>query len=113
MLQNKKCSHCQKIKDIINFHKNKYTYDGLSSFCKECMKSLYSKDILKRANNYYKKNRIKILKSNKIIRQKYPWKNIFKCIKQRCNNPNNQDYKYYGNRNIKCLITEEEINFTV
>jgi len=28
--------------------------------------------------------------------------NIFACMKQRCNNPKNKDYKYYGGRGIKC-----------
>jgi hypothetical protein len=109
MVQNKKCSHCQQIKSIDNFHKNQSTKDELSSFCKLCMKTLYSKNILKRANKYYKKNRLFILKLHKNIRQKYPWKNIFKCIKQRCNNKRSLDYRYYGNRGIRCLITEEEL----
>lgn len=29
-------------------------------------------------------------------------RNIFACMKQRCNNPKSKDYKYYGGRGIKC-----------
>ena len=35
--------------------------------------------------------------------------NILNNIKQRCNNPKNPDYKYYGGRGIGFLITIEEI----
>jgi hypothetical protein len=38
-----------------------------------------------------------------------PWKYTFFNIKQRCENPKANDYKYYGGRGIKCLITPEEI----
>lgn len=51
---------------------------------------------MKRKNNYYKK---------------YPWKRVLKNIQIRCNNPNHQSYKYYGEKGIKCLITEDEIKF--
>ena len=38
-----------------------------------------------------------------------PWKKVLSDIKQRCNNSNNQAYKNYGGRGIKCLITEKEL----
>jgi len=43
--------------------------------------------------------------------KKAPWKRIFKSIKARCENPNNQDYHRYGRRGIKCLITEKEVMY--
>lgn len=39
----------------------------------------------------------------------YKCRKILKDIKQRCTNPNNNRYKNYGARGIKCLITKEEI----
>lgn len=30
-------------------------------------------------------------------------RNIFRCLKERCNNPKNRDYRLYGQRGIKCL----------
>ncbi|MGB0881445.1 MAG: hypothetical protein ACPGSO_00720 [Vicingaceae bacterium] len=35
---NKKCKCCGKIKNIDEFHKNKYSSDGLTSYCKGCNK---------------------------------------------------------------------------
>ena len=43
--------------------------------------------------------------------RKYPWKNILVSIKQRCNNPNDISYKYYGLKGRKCRITSEELEF--
>ncbi len=43
--------------------------------------------------------------------KKYPWKRVLKAIKQRCNNPNNPDYKNYGLRGIKNFLTQEDIKF--
>lgn len=37
------------------------------------------------------------------------WAKIFYDIKQRCTNPNDTGYKYYGGKGIKCKITKEEI----
>lgn len=37
--------------------------------------------------------------------------NCWRNIKDRCNNPKNHAYKYYGGRGIKCLITLEEVEF--
>lgn len=53
----------------------------------------YKETLLKNKLNYYKNIAYSILKS----------------IKQRCHNPNCKDFKWYGGRGIKCLITEEEI----
>jgi len=44
-----------------------------------------------------------------MYRKKYPWKSVFSSIKQRCNNPKTKQYKHYGKRGIKCLITEDEV----
>lgn len=43
--------------------------------------------------------------------KKYPWKGILNSIKQRCENINCKEYKYYGERGIENHITEEEIKF--
>ncbi len=61
--------------------------------------------------NYQKLNRYKILKQKKLDYHQNKLKYILKEIKQRCNNPNNKRYKDYGLRGIKCLITEEELEF--
>jgi hypothetical protein len=109
MLKDKKCSHCQLIKPLTEFHKNKSKKDGFADFCKKCYKELYSEDILKRAARYYKKYRQEALKRIKLRHKRSPWKRIFRMILFRCNNIKSLDYKYYGGRGIKCLITEDEI----
>jgi hypothetical protein len=38
-----------------------------------------------------------------------PWKHTLSRIKQRCNNPNQPCFKYYGGRGIKCLISLDEL----
>ena len=42
-------------------------------------------------------------------RHDYPWENIFYKVVSRCISPNDKDYKYYGGRGIKCLITKDKI----
>lgn len=51
--------------------------------------------------NYH---RIRMKKFNKI----YPWINALRCAKQRCENLNNDSYKYYGNRGIKFYLSDKE-----
>ena len=58
---------------------------------------------------FYYLHKESILEKMKEQRLLEPWKFILKYIKQRCNNKNRKDYKEYGGRGIKCLITEEEL----
>lgn len=44
-------------------------------------------------------------------RKKFPWKETFQHIKTRCESQKCKDFKDYGMRGIKCLITEDEIKF--
>ncbi|MHA2013350.1 MAG: NUMOD1 domain-containing DNA-binding protein [Candidatus Helarchaeota archaeon] len=83
----KKCSCCNKIKPLSEFHKDKNKSDGLCSSCKFCNNS--------RARKYY----------NLLV----PWKKTYKIIFNRCNNKNYNEFIYYGGRGIKCLINVEEL----
>lgn len=62
-------------------------------------------------HSYYLKNKEKQIFQVKQDRKLYPWKYTLVGIKQRCNNPNEVAYKYYGGKGIECLITEEELEF--
>lgn len=77
-----------------------------------------------KARKYYKKNRVKILlnkkkywqdnRDEKIAYQRKlmlekPWRSHYFSAKNRCTNKNNQDYKTYGGRGIKFLLTMDEI----
>ena len=87
-MKTKICTKCDKERLIFEFGKDKKTKDGLSCICKPCSRDYNV--------GYYKK---------------YPWRRTLKAIKQRCNNSKCEDYKNYGGRGIKCLITEEELKF--
>jgi hypothetical protein len=59
--------------------------------------------------NNYNKHKNKYLEHQRLLKIIYPWCQRLVLIKQRCNNPKRKDYKYYGGRGIKCLITAEEL----
>jgi hypothetical protein len=42
-------------------------------------------------------------------RARNPWIRAFKTASQRCNNPKNVKYKYYGGRGIKFMLTLPEV----
>lgn len=97
MIKMKKCTRCKLFKKLKEFSKNKSRKDGLRNWCKDCRKS------------FREENKEKISEQKKIYHRKYPWKRILCSIKQRCNNLKCKSYKDYGERGIKCLITEIEI----
>lgn len=61
------------------------------------------------AINYRIKNNAVIKLNQLYTHNKFPWRRVFRAIKQRCNNLKCKDFKWYGGKGIKCLITEEEI----
>ena len=76
------CSKCKQEKPLSEFYKDSSRKDGFEYHCKECQNKI-----------------------DKIYRER----KILKYIKDRCSNQNNKQYKNYGGRGIKCLITAEEI----
>lgn len=58
---------------------------------------------------YRKKNREWINKKNRDYYKLNPWMSSFYNAKQRCNNPNNPNYPWYGGKGIKFELTPEEI----
>ena len=54
-------------------------------------------------------NKLKAYERNKKRLKKCPWLSNFYAAKTRCNNKNNPQYKNYGGRGIKFLLTIEEI----
>lgn len=81
---------------------------------KICNKCCIEKNIaeftFRNDNNRYR-NTCTLCRSNNNIKyyDKFPWKKTFISIKERCNNSKSTTYKKYGERGIKCLITEEEL----
>lgn len=95
------CKECKIEKCLKEFCKHPTCKFGKNNKCKSC-DSDYSK-------KHYQKNKVSINKRNVIYNKKYrkdikPWFTSFDKAKQRCNNPNNTAYKYYGGRGIKFLM---------
>lgn len=84
----KQCSQCKEWKNESEFYIRKNRPSGFRPDCKIC-----------------------VLLRQKKYRQNSPWMESLHHIKQRCENPNNWNYQFYGGKDIKCLITEDEIKF--
>lgn len=80
----KVCVKCKIQKPLANFSKDAVNKDGLQSWCRQC-KSRQAKLYSKTLSGYLR--------------------NKFSHIKQRCNNPKNPYYKWYGKRGIECRFT--------
>lgn len=95
------CKVCNIEKDISEFAKHKTCKLGVRNICKQCTNKI--------TKNEYDNNPNKFKNRTKKHIKKYPWKRTLSIIKQRCNNSKNAKYHRYGQRGIKCLITEEEL----
>ena len=85
-MKTKNCTKCNKTQSFLNFSKSNSCKYGVSSICKKCQYKL--------KREHEKRN---------------PWVKILQIIQSRCNNPNVINYKRYGGRGIRCLITAEEL----
>lgn len=88
-MESKICTKCKIKKDLSEFCNNKNAPEGKHWWCKECQ-----------AKNQYKWN--KINKNNR------PWINSYNNAKQRCENPNNPNYPWWGARGIQFLLSKKE-----
>ena len=70
----KKCTKCEKLKELSAFHFNKQSKDGYRPDCKDCVN--------KRGKIYYLKNKEKIKQKTKKYSQNYRKKNKEKLQKQ-------------------------------
>ncbi len=61
--------------------------------------------------NTIKNTERKIAQKDKAYHLKFPWKQVLHSIKQRCENPNNKDYKNYGDCGIENYLTEADCEF--
>ena len=67
--------------------------------CDEC-KRIFA---IKRASEWNNK-----FKNERRTRDKRSGRDTYYSIIARCNNPNSKAYKYYGGRDIKCIISQKE-----
>lgn len=89
------CTKCKVEKSLEQYSFDKRHKDHKQSCCKKCYKK------------YCDEHKEEIKEQAK----KFPWKITFNNIKSRCNNLKTINYKYYGGRGIRCLITIDELKF--
>lgn len=111
----KKCNKCKEIKSLSEFFKDKTKKDGLHTICKLCSKknnkkyiATHKEKVTKLNSEWRNKHKPYLKQYRNQLKKNYPWYNSYNNAKQRCENPNNPDYKYYGGRGIKFLLTKEE-----
>lgn len=86
----------QKNKEVIKERKREYYLK-------------HKKAVLERCRKYYQGNKERTKARRKKARLEKPWVDIFYHIKQRCNNPSDGAYKWYGGKGVECLVTADEI----
>lgn len=100
----KKCTKCQEIKNLTEFHKQKGRKDGYRSHCKICIKE--------KSLNYYNENKEVILNSKKEYyienskeiknkRKEYRYKN-----KEKVKIITNKSYKKYYEKNKEKILSK-------
>jgi hypothetical protein len=121
-MKTKFCTKCNIEKNLSEFHKDKQRKDGLSCSCKICQinrtkiyNNKHKKEKKVYSHNHYIKNKIRISKRikkwNELDNQNYPEKRILKNIINRCTNPKDSHYCYYGERGIRNFLTDKNIRF--
>lgn len=89
--------------------KDKYKFIGRE---KEYKREEYRKNVLT-YRTYYQKNRQMLINKTRMyldrLFNKKPWMRHFRAAKMRCSNQNFKQYKNYGGRGIKFLLTKDEI----
>jgi len=97
----------------------------IMKFCKKCgiekpedrfylRNGLYRHDVCRdceaiRKQIYYKNNTTKELERTDNYKKQKPWCKTLVSLRGRCNNYNRKDYRFYGGRGIKALITLVEL----
>jgi hypothetical protein len=100
-LKNKKCSKCKRVKPIDSFCYHPKTRDKLQSTCKVCQKDV---------NKLYRvRHHAEYLKAQRERRKQSPWLQHLAWSKTRCTNKKCTQYRWYGGKGIKCLLTPDEI----
>ncbi len=111
-MKTKLCTKCDKVKELSEFSIDKNRKDGVFPHCKLCKKDymkIWRKNNRRKIKDYQKKNKVKSSNSIRNYYLEFPWLKVLVDLNQRCNNPKNNDYKNYGGRGIKNLLSKENI----
>lgn len=114
-MKTKCCTKCGIEKELSEFYKDKRRNDGHMSACKKCH-IRYNKNQIAYKANWYQENKERLDKKSVIYNKNYrtnikPWFTSFDKAKQRCTNPNDDSYKWYGGRGIEFKLTMDEVEF--
>ena len=103
---NKICPKCKLFLSLNNFYID-YRRNKPQCWCKKCF-SLRNKlpNVKEWHKEYRKKNRIRYTELNRQYRTRNPWITHYYLAKWRCEKKNFDNYKYYGGRGIKFLMTK-------
>jgi len=115
--KNSKCKTCEKEyklkykqnnKDKIYRQKQKhYKQNKIEILKKVKIYRINNKENIKiNKKRYYQENINYFKQRNRLIK---PWNKHLSWIKNRCNNKNADNYKYYGGKGIKCRITVDDL----
>jgi hypothetical protein len=107
-MKTKICTKCRCEKLLSEFSKDKNRKDNRHPYCKLCQ-SQYHKNRKDDRKFYNDKNRIKLAFQQRNYIKRNPWMTSYTSAKQRCTNPKNEKYHRYGGRDIKFLLTIDEI----
>ncbi len=66
-MNTKKCYRCQKVKETTEFYKNKGSYDGLKSECKQCCGEMRASGEFKEWRKQYDREHLEIAREQKRI----------------------------------------------
>lgn len=69
------------------------------------------KQIAEAARKYHQTHKIDNRDNVAAFRQRNPWYDSWQAAKQRCTNPKNPAYRYYGAKGIKVLLSKSDMQF--
>jgi hypothetical protein len=78
------------------------------------MKNYYLRNrekYITRSKIYYRLHKEKCIAYTKEYERLHPFKKLLHNIRQRCRNKNDKKYKYYGGKGVKCLLTDNDLEF--
>ncbi len=111
----KQCSKCKQPLSVAEFYKNPMSLDGLRSQCKECQKEYRTTEQSRKYQEEYCKEyagtehgKTVLYEANEKFRKtlKGHLQVMFNAMNQRCNNPKNKYFKWYGGRGIQNLFKD-------
>lgn len=112
----KYCPGCERSLEVSEFGRCSSSRDGLQVYCSECRRDRWNRE---RELNRYRRLEVRALKADirevkrslgllapRTDRQRL--RSVFSQMQQRCHNPNNDFYQYYGSRGIELRFDDFE-----